>query len=181
MMASELTLTLQFWESLFEILESRGFIKNYMYASGVKCYPGHPWAVKLDPRKDIFLPWQTNDCLLQFLISLINILNSYLCIKVIFFVRVWVFCPRRNRGSKTGKDKRHFLAEVHINFFRRPHELQSRHFGKITNLFCIYLFEIDKFINTTLSLLDFSKCFCHNYWKSCIMSNHVKSQRPCQR
>jgi hypothetical protein len=75
MMASELTLTLQFWESLFEILESRGFIKNYMYASGVKCYPGHPWAVKLDPRKDIFLPWQTNDCLLQFLISLINILN----------------------------------------------------------------------------------------------------------
>jgi hypothetical protein len=27
---------------------------------------------------------------------------------------------------KTGKDKRHFFAEVHIKFFRRPHELQSK-------------------------------------------------------
>jgi hypothetical protein len=37
--------------------------------------------------------------------------NSYLCIKAkkcIFFVRVWVFWPRRRRGLKTGEDKRHF-------------------------------------------------------------------------
>jgi hypothetical protein len=52
---------------------------------------------------------------------------------------------------KTGEDKEHFLAEVHIKFFKRPHELQSKNFiGKITNFFCIYsyLFQIDTFINT---------------------------------
>jgi hypothetical protein len=27
---------------------------------------------------------------------------------------------------KTGEDKKHFLAEVDITFFRRPHELQSK-------------------------------------------------------
>jgi hypothetical protein len=43
--------------------------------------------------------------------------------------------------------KRHFLAEVDVTFFRRPHELQSKDIiGKITNLFCIYFFQIDKLI-----------------------------------
>jgi hypothetical protein len=27
---------------------------------------------------------------------------------------------------ETGEDKSHFLAEVHINSFRRPHKLQSK-------------------------------------------------------
>jgi hypothetical protein len=64
------------------------------------------------------------------------------------FVRVWVFWPRRSRGLKIGQDKRHFLAEVHIKFFRLQHELQSKkHHWQIINLFCIYLFQIDKFIN----------------------------------
>jgi hypothetical protein len=29
---------------------------------------------------------------------------------------------------ETGDDKRHFLAEVQIRFFRRPHELQSKRY-----------------------------------------------------
>jgi hypothetical protein len=48
-----------------------------------------------------------------------------------------------SRGEKT------LLAEVHIKFFRRPHKLQNKDIiGKITNLFCIYFFQIDTFINT---------------------------------
>jgi hypothetical protein len=46
---------------------------------------------------------------------------------------------------KTGEDKRHFT------FFRRPHDYNYKAkdiIGKITNLFCIYLFQIDIFINT---------------------------------
>jgi hypothetical protein len=41
---------------------------------------------------------------------------------------------------KTGKDKRHFLAEVHIKFFRQPHELQAKDIlGKITNSLYQYI------------------------------------------
>jgi hypothetical protein len=46
--------------------------------------------------------------------------------------------------------KRHFLAEVYINFFRHPHELQSKK-TSLKNLqiyFILYFFRIDKFINT---------------------------------
>jgi hypothetical protein len=42
--------------------------------------------------------------------------NNYLCIKTkqgIFFVRVWVFWPRRRRGLNTGEDKRLFGKGVH--------------------------------------------------------------------
>jgi hypothetical protein len=44
------------------------------------------------------------------------------------------FLVEARRDFKTGEDKRHFLAEVHIKFFRRPHELQN----KRHHLFCIY-------------------------------------------
>jgi hypothetical protein len=46
-------------------------------------------------------------------------------------------------------ENRRRRAELHITFFRRPHELQNKDIiGKITNLFCIYFFQLDKFINT---------------------------------
>jgi hypothetical protein len=65
-------------------------------------------------------------------------LNSYRCTrpKVHFFVRVWVFSPRRSRGL-TGEDKRHFIAEVHIKFFKWSHELQSkrRHWKNYTFIY----------------------------------------------
>jgi hypothetical protein len=50
---------------------------------------------------------------------------------------------------KTGEDKRHFLAEVHIKFLgdRTNHKAKDI-IGKITNLFCIYLFEINLLIDT---------------------------------
>jgi hypothetical protein len=45
------------------------------------------------------------------------------------------------------RGQRHFLAEVHIKFFRRTHELQNKDIiGQITNLFCIYLFQICRYI-----------------------------------
>jgi hypothetical protein len=46
------------------------------------------------------------------------------------------------RGLKTGEDKRHFLAEVHI---RRPHELQSKRHHWKNYKFILYL----PFSNTT--------------------------------
>jgi hypothetical protein len=55
-------------------------------------------------------------------------------------------------GLKTGEDKRHFLAQVHIKFFRRPFELQSKkhHWKnyKFILYVCMYLFQIKKIINT---------------------------------
>jgi hypothetical protein len=52
-----------------------------------------------------------------------------------------VFWPRRSRGLKTGEDKKHFLAD-------RTNYKAKDIIGKITHLFYIYLFQIDKFINT---------------------------------
>jgi hypothetical protein len=72
-----------------------------------------------------------------------KIRNSYLCIKVkgAFF--------RPSLSFLAEAQPRHFLAEVHIKFFRRPDELQNkRYYWKNSNLFCIYLFQIDTFINT---------------------------------
>jgi hypothetical protein len=71
--------------------------------------------------------------------------------KCIFFVRVGVFWPRRSRGLKTGEDKRHFLAEVHINFFKRPHDKQKT-IGKITNNVVSTFF---KYINLLIHINDF--------------------------
>jgi hypothetical protein len=46
---------------------------------------------------------------------------------------------------ETGEDKKHFLAEVHMKFFRRPHELQSkRHHWK--NYKLILYLPFSKFI-----------------------------------
>jgi hypothetical protein len=59
------------------------------------------------------------------------------------------FSGRGATEAQNRRGQRHFLAEVHIKVFRRPHELQNKDIiGKITNLFCIYLFQIDKFIDT---------------------------------
>jgi hypothetical protein len=83
--------------------------------------------------------------------------NSYLCTKAkkCIFSSESDFFGREAAEAQprleNRRGQRHFLAEVHIKFFRRLHELQNkRHtyvIGKITNLFCVYLFQIDKFIN----------------------------------
>jgi hypothetical protein len=57
--------------------------------------------------------------------------------RVLLFRPSLSFLTEAQPRLETSEDKRHFLAEVRIKFFRRPH----------ANLFCIYLFEIDKFIN----------------------------------
>jgi hypothetical protein len=72
-------------------------------------------------------------------------LNDMCCI---FFVGVWAEAQPR---LKTGEDTKHILAEVHINFFRRPHELQSKQHHWKNYKFILYLFflkYVDKFINT---------------------------------
>jgi hypothetical protein len=78
--------------------------------------------------------------------------NNYLCIKTkqgIFFVRVWIFWPRRRRGLNTGEDKRLFGKGVHYFFLGdRTNYKAKAIIGKFTNLFCICLFQIDTFINT---------------------------------
>jgi hypothetical protein len=64
---------------------------------------------------------------------------------------VHLFRPRLSflAEAQPRLENRHYLAEVCINFFWRPHELQIKNIiGKIKNLFCIYLFQIDKFINS---------------------------------
>jgi hypothetical protein len=40
------------------------------------------------------------------------------------------------------RQKARFWVEVHIKFFRRPHEHKA--IGKITNLFCVYFFQIHR-------------------------------------
>jgi hypothetical protein len=58
---------------------------------------------------------------------------------------VHVFRPRLSflaevrRGLKTGEDKRHFLADVDITVFRRPHELQSKRNRWKNYKFILYL------------------------------------------
>jgi hypothetical protein len=73
-----------------------------------------------------------------------------LCIKAkkcIFFVRVRVFWPRRSRGLRTGEDiKRHFLAEVQIKFFRRPHELQSKRHTSLKKLQIYFVSPFFKYV-----------------------------------
>jgi hypothetical protein len=60
---------------------------------------------------------------------------------------VHLFRPRLGflAEAQPRQTKSHFLAEVSIKFFSHP---QKNIIGKITNLFCIYFFQIDKFINT---------------------------------
>jgi hypothetical protein len=57
-----------------------------------------------------------------------------------------------SRGLKTDEDKWHFLAEVHIEFFRRPQELQSKrqYWRYILQIYFVSTFfkYVDKFINT---------------------------------
>jgi hypothetical protein len=58
--------------------------------------------------------------------------------------KVHLFLPslsfsRRSRGLKTGEGKRHFLGEVHITFFRQPHELQSKRHHLKNYKFILYL------------------------------------------
>jgi hypothetical protein len=49
------------------------------------------------------------------------------------------------------ENRRGQKAEVRIKFFRRPQKLQTKDIiAKITNLFCIYLFQADTFINNFL-------------------------------
>jgi hypothetical protein len=52
-----------------------------------------------------------------------------------------------SRGVAETWKQAHFLSEVHIKFFWRPHETKKKNtIGKITNLFCIYFFQIDRYI-----------------------------------
>jgi hypothetical protein len=73
-------------------------------------------------------------------------LNSYLCIKArkcIFFVRVWIFWPRRSRGLKTGEETKGTVwQKCPLNFLGDRTNYKAKDIGKITNLFCIYLFYI---------------------------------------
>jgi hypothetical protein len=55
---------------------------------------------------------------------------------------------------KTGEDNRQFLAEVHILFFRRSHELQSkRHHWKNYKFIFKYVY---KFINSYILTIFYS-------------------------
>jgi hypothetical protein len=61
----------------------------------------------------------------------------------------------RGAAEATGEDKRHFLAVLHIKFFRRPHELQSKrhlliHINKFFNSICYQL--ANKTINLLLAI-----------------------------
>jgi hypothetical protein len=84
---------------------------------------------------------------------------------------VHFFCPsvsflaEAQPRLKTGENKGHFLTKVHIKFFRRPHNYKARNIiGRITNLFCIYLFQIDTFINIyILTIFFFSICNIISY------------------
>jgi hypothetical protein len=44
------------------------------------------------------------------------------------------------------RDKRHFLPEVHITFFRRPHELQNKRHHWKNYKFILYLLFSKKYI-----------------------------------
>jgi hypothetical protein len=68
------------------------------------------------------------------------------------------FLVEAQRDLKTGEDKRHFLAEVHIKFFRRPHELQSKRHDSKNYKFILYLF----FSNILLHL-DYTDTFINMY------------------
>jgi hypothetical protein len=72
--------------------------------------------------------------------------------KTASFVRVRVFWPRRSRGLKTGEDKRDILAVVHMKFFRRPQELQTKRHHWENYKFILYLpfsnMHVEKCINT---------------------------------
>jgi hypothetical protein len=48
------------------------------------------------------------------------------------------FSGRGAAEAQEGNDKRHFFAEVHITFFRRPHKAKGI-IGKITN--CKFILE----------------------------------------
>jgi hypothetical protein len=55
---------------------------------------------------------------------------------------------------KTDEDRRHFLTEVHIEFFRRLHELQTknRYIYKLSTIFFI-VFICYQIVNKTRNLL----------------------------
>jgi hypothetical protein len=106
---------------------------NILNLSCVEEYVGRLGQLFCFPRKIVEFP-------IHF--CLVYLKNSYLCIKVkksIFFVRVRVFGPRRSRDLKTGEDKRPFLVEVHIKFFRRSHELQNKRHHWKNYKFILYL------------------------------------------
>jgi hypothetical protein len=62
-----------------------------------------------------------------------------------------------SRGVAETWKQAHFLSEVHIKFFWRPHEIQRNKntIGKITNLFCISVFKyiINIYLHTYYNFL----------------------------
>jgi hypothetical protein len=74
-----------------------------------------------------------------------SFLKIVICVskpKSAFFSSSLSFLAEAQPRLKTGEDTRHFLAEVHINFFMRCTNYKAKDvIGKITNLFCIYLFQ----------------------------------------
>jgi hypothetical protein len=72
------------------------------------------------------------------------------------------FLAEARRGVKTAEDERHFLAEVHITFFRRPHELQSKRQTSLEKLqiYFVSTFSkyVDKFIKTYILTIFYSIC-----------------------
>jgi hypothetical protein len=96
--------------------------------------------------------------ILDFVIC-INIQLSYLCIKAkkcIFFVRVWVFWPRRSRGLNTGKDKSYFTLSLKnhgstcfsINIMPQSGNFFAT-WNKVLFLFCVDNKNFNKLNSTT--------------------------------
>jgi hypothetical protein len=59
--------------------------------------------------------------------------------KVHLFRSSLSFLAEAQPRLKTGDDKRHFLAEMFIKFFKRPHELQSKRHHWKNYKFILYL------------------------------------------
>jgi hypothetical protein len=67
---------------------------------------------------------------------------------------VHLFRPRLSflAEAQPRLENRHFLAEVYIKFFRRPHRTNYKEkniIGKIKNLFCIFFYSMYLFLLLT--------------------------------
>jgi hypothetical protein len=63
---------------------------------------------------------------------------------------------------ETGEDKRHFWQRCTLNFLGDRTNYKAKDITeKITNLFCIYLFQIHKFINTYILTFCFIVSICY--------------------
>jgi hypothetical protein len=64
-------------------------------------------------------------------------------------LKIIVICVSRPKNASFFDDKRHFWQRSTLNFLAGRTNYKAKEImGKITNLFCIYVFQIDKIINT---------------------------------